>query len=278
MPFYRNHILLRSFLLLSLALLFFAFFLPSGASADGQSDSGDPESSIEEIEMALVDAYFHGDGTVNGDVRRLLDELCRLSPDEGDRWDRLVNRWEHINTRMTINTDTRPSSLPDNGLTVIVVMGYQLNPRGSMKEELAGRCRVALNYAREDPNSIIIVTGGPTAQKNPNVSEADAMENWLTRRGIDRSRILKEGSSLTTYENAEFSVKLMQDNGIQPDRLLIVTSDYHIKRSCSDFAAAMVLFGSGVIEMENCACKTLGRSPEKLIYQGADIKNMLYSR
>lgn len=47
--------------------------------------------------------------------------------------------------------------------------------------------------------------------------------------GIDKSDILVEEESTSTHTNAEQSIKIMEDEGF--DSALVVTNDYHIKRS-----------------------------------------------
>ena len=52
------------------------------------------------------------------------------------------------------------------------------------------------------------------------------MKNYLSKRcGIDADRILTEREALTTLENAEYSFRILQEEGIE--KITIVTSDYH---------------------------------------------------
>ena len=52
------------------------------------------------------------------------------------------------------------------------------------------------------------------------------MRSYLSKRcGIDADRIFAEKESLTTLENAEYSFRILQEQGIE--KITVVTSDYH---------------------------------------------------
>ena len=57
----------------------------------------------------------------------------------------------------------------------MVVLGYQLNADGTMRDELLERLRVAKASAEKYPNAYIVCTGGPTAYEDKTVTEAGRM-------------------------------------------------------------------------------------------------------
>lgn len=63
------------------------------------------------------------------------------------------------------------------------------------------------------------------------------MRLWLVEQGIAWGRIIVEDASLSTTENAMFSQEILQERYPQITALAIVTSDYHVPRSCLMFAA-----------------------------------------
>ena len=77
------------------------------------------------------------------------------------------------------------------------------------------------------PDSYIVTTGGVTGSNNPEgKSEGGLMRSYLSKRcGIDADRIFAEKESLTTLENAEYSFRILQEQGIE--KITVVTSDYH---------------------------------------------------
>ncbi|OQS16277.1 hypothetical protein B0T36_05795 [Nocardia donostiensis] len=125
--------------------------------------------------------------------------------------------------------------------TVIVVLGHGLLPDGRMRPELVARLHAGYVQALLAPASPVIVTGG-----NPcnGVTEAAAMAEWLVRHGIPPHRILQEGASGTTVENAELSARLMHHIGAR--EAVVVTSSNHIGRAVANFVAAGVPVAAAV--------------------------------
>lgn len=95
---------------------------------------------------------------------------------------------------------------------------------------LMNRLDAAFNYAENNEEAIIIVSGGQGFQEN--VTEAEAMEKYLINKGVDPSRIIKEDKSSSTSENMEFS-KAILDNvlGTENYKVAVITNDYHIFRA-----------------------------------------------
>ena len=81
-------------------------------------------------------------------------------------------------------------------------------------------------YLTEYPGTIAIVSGGQG--KGEAISEADAMAENLTARGIAPERIRRENRSTSTWENLKFSAEYIGDI-TQPAAL--VTNDFHVFRS-----------------------------------------------
>ncbi|MEU6584713.1 YdcF family protein [Nocardia sp. NPDC046763] len=117
--------------------------------------------------------------------------------------------------------------------TAIVVLGYGLQPDGSMRPELMARLYAGYVSALLSPQAPVIVTGG-----NPQngVTEADAMADWLVEHGIDRARIHAETKANSTVQNAAFSAQLM--DAIGAHAAILITSANHIARALMNFQAA----------------------------------------
>ena len=100
---------------------------------------------------------------------------------------------------------------------------------GLEKDQVSERLKIRLDtaYAALKDNDIpIIVSGGKGDGEL--ISEAEAMKSYLINLGIEEKRIVLEDKSTSTYENLKFSSKLLRD---QEDKILIVTSDYHMFRA-----------------------------------------------
>lgn len=117
------------------------------------------------------------------------------------------------------------SSKPDDDCKYIIVLGCQI--RGDMiTKSLRMRLDVAYEYASHNEDVVIIVSGG--RGQGENTSEAEAMYNYLTQKGINGDRIIKEEQSTNTDENMYYSAKFI-DN--KEDKVAIVTSNFHIFRA-----------------------------------------------
>ena len=174
------------------------------------------------------------------EIQRLIGELKKMNPTLGDAWGQVMDIWNFVNTDLEVNYDRLPNGLPQDDSLCIVVLGYQLNPDGTMAEELIGRCTVALNCARQYPNAFIALTGGGTAFRKPELTEADQMAAWLKENGVEEKRIIVENLSQTTVQNAQFTGKILLEQYPQVKSLAIVTSDYHVPLGCLLFSEQFI--------------------------------------
>lgn len=112
-------------------------------------------------------------------------------------------------------------------MLVAVVLGNRLNDDGSITNVMESRLKMAIEINSKFNPDIIIVSGG-FANPKANATEADRMFDYLVANGIDGSKIVKENRSLTTKQNAEFSVPLANELGAT--ELLLCTSIEHMAR------------------------------------------------
>jgi uncharacterized SAM-binding protein YcdF (DUF218 family) len=115
----------------------------------------------------------------------------------------------------------------------IVILGYGLNPDGTMREVLRRRVLAGLIAAQFFPQSPIIVTGGN--RKNGN-TEAGQMRQMLMLLGFPDNRIIVEDKANSTVQNARFSVPLAKQAGTSG--IILVTSTTHQGRADGDFTDA----------------------------------------
>ena len=118
-------------------------------------------------------------------VSELLQELAAVDADTASRWERIMELWKSSNTALTIRYDEPTADLPDTDELCFVVLGFQLNPDGSMREEMIERLTVALRCAETYPNALIVCTGGGTAAEDETATEAGRMADWLIDNGVD---------------------------------------------------------------------------------------------
>lgn len=214
----------------------------------------------------LVNYYHYYQEDAALDYELILEQIRGQDSALADTWANILTFWNAINDRDSIYSNVLPDGLPEDDSLCIVVMGYQLQSNGSMRPELEARMEVALASARKYPNAYILCTGGGTASKNKNTTEAGQMAKWLRQHGIDSSRIIVEGDAMSTIQNAIYGCKLLYRDYPQVRSLAIITSDYHIYNSCLYFhtQAALDAYQSGIQPMRVVANATCQVNPDAL--------------
>ena len=192
-----------------------------------------PQAIVEEM---VVDYGAYGEAAASR-VDALLGELEALDADTAARWRRVMALWRSVGSDLAINEGVLPDGLPDTDALCIVALGFQLNPDGSMRDELVERLKVVLRSAEKYPRACVLCTGGGTASGNPAATEAGRMAEWLVAQGLSSDRVIVEDRSLTTAQNAIYTFDLLEARYPQVTQLAIVSSDYHI-------ATGTLLFGA----------------------------------
>ena len=192
-----------------------------------ETRAADPDRIQAIIEEIAVDYGTYG-AEAEERIDALLEELSLADPGTGARLETIMDIWTSEDLGQPLHYDVLPDGLPDTDELCIVVLGFQLNPDGSMKDELIERLNVALASAEKYPNAYVVCTGGGTASENESATEAGEMAKWLAEQGIDDSRIIVEDYSITTAQNAIFTYDILTSLYPSVRKLAIVSSDYHI--------------------------------------------------
>ena len=149
--------------------------------------------------------------------------------------------WSSDRLGQPLHYDVLPDGLPDTDELCVVVLGFQLNPDGTMREELVERLKVALRSLEKYPNAYVVCTGGGTASENEAASEAAEMAKWLAEQGVDGKRIIVEDQSITTAQNAIYTYDILTSRYPSVKKLAIISSDYHIATGELLFQAEAIL-------------------------------------
>ena len=224
--------------ILALVLLAAFVFRPSPTPEVHQEPTG-----VQAIVQELVNAYSRSD---DAETAARLSQLEDIDGAAAEKWQRILTCWEHSGNDMELHLERLPEGLDTGDGLCLIVLGYQLNPDGSMRDELIGRLETALLAAEEYPQCRILCTGGGTASRNEAVTEADAMAQWLTEQGIPESRLIVENQSLTTAQNAVFSYRILREDYPEIRQLALITSDYHIPWAQVLFQAQLILTDSPI--------------------------------
>lgn len=122
------------------------------------------------------------------------------------------------------------SAMPkDTKADAVIVLGAAV--RGSTPSvQLAFRLERALEYHRENPDAVIVVSGGQGHDEA--YPEAEVMKKWLVARGIPEERIIEELQATSTEENFLFSKALIDKAlGGTEHEIAFVTNRFHVFRS-----------------------------------------------
>ena len=197
-----------------------------------------------------------------------LAGLSAADPALAEKWTRIMDLWEApVNVCAEL-----PDGLPGDDSLCLVALGFQLNPDGSMREELIERLKVLLTAAEKYPNAVIVCTGGGTAADDPSATEAGRMAEWLLAAGVDPARVLAEDRSLTTAQNAIFTFDLLEEAFPQVAQIAIISSDYHIATGTLLFGAEAILRNSPVTVAANAAWHAPGGTLSAMFQAGALIE------
>jgi uncharacterized SAM-binding protein YcdF (DUF218 family) len=130
---------------------------------------------------------------------------------------------------------------PDVVYDAVIVLGGGLDPdatetSGRPEYNAAGdRILRGFELLREGHARNVLISGGSLDPRPEAVIEAEVLARQLQMWGIEPGRILTEGNSRNTRENALESAKIIQQQGWRT--LLLVTSAAHLPRAYGCFAA-----------------------------------------
>ena len=253
-----------------------AVLLLSSGCGKNETSNTDPTRAQKIVEEIAVDYGTYG-SEAKDRIKELSEELSEIDPVSAKRIDCIVDIWTSGDLGKPLNYDILPDGLPDSDELCIVVLGFQLEPDGSMNDELIQRLTVALNSAKKYPKSYIVCTGGGTAADNPAASEAGEMAKWLEANGIEKQRLIVEDNSITTAQNAIFTYDILTSLYPSVKKLAIVSSDYHIATGELLFKAEAVIRanypGNEKLEVvSNAAWKAPSGSLSAMFQAGALIE------
>ena len=249
----------KCFICFALALMtFLCAAVPGGAEEKGEKSAA--QALIERLVISYA-AYGQVD-------EQALKELAAADPVLSEKWAQVMALWENP---VTVN-DALPENLPKDNSLCLVALGFQLNPDGTMRDELIERLKVLLAASEQYPQAIIVCTGGGTAANDPTATEAGRMADWLKAQGVDPARIYVEDRSITTAQNAIFTFDILAEHCPQAAKIAIISSDYHIATGTLLFGAEALLRDSAVTVTSNAAWHAPSGTLSAMFQAGALIE------
>ena len=151
----------------------------------------------------------------------------------------------------------------------ILLSGYARNPNFLLNDdyffELGGgvnRLTQTIELYRLGKIKKILISGGSATILTKTVSESENTKVFLIRLGIPESDILIESKSRNTYENALYTKEFLDQENLQGQKLLLITSAFHIFRAEKCFKKVGLNVTSFSVDFHG---RTLFFHPEDLI-------------
>ncbi|MBR5472794.1 MAG: YdcF family protein [Clostridia bacterium] len=110
----------------------------------------------------------------------------------------------------------------------VIVLGAAVHGK-TPSLTLKRRLDTAVKYHTQNPEALIVVSGGKGAQED--ISEAEAMEIYLIKKGVNPDKIIKEDRATSTYENFVFSKNILDEQLNGKYKTAFITNEYHIMRA-----------------------------------------------
>ncbi len=123
--------------------------------------------------------------------------------------------------------------VPAQDVDYILILGCRFRKDGSLPPLLRGRVDRAIDFWREQRRAtgreaVLVPSGGQGPDES--MAEAEAMRRYLVGQGVPEASIRVEDQSRNTYQNMEFSKKLI--DGEKPGaKVAYATTNYHVFRS-----------------------------------------------
>jgi uncharacterized SAM-binding protein YcdF (DUF218 family) len=128
------------------------------------------------------------------------------------------------------------AAVPADAGAIVVLAGDvhvadAVRPRPELGSHTLSRCLHALALHRTAEDRPVLVSGGRPYAGAP--TSAEVMRDFLVSHGVKASRLVEEGQSQNTYENAVESCRLLRERGIR--RIVLVTDAHHMPRAAACF-------------------------------------------
>jgi uncharacterized SAM-binding protein YcdF (DUF218 family) len=130
-----------------------------------------------------------------------------------------------VETNIIYNSRTSLKTKPD----YILVLGAGIRGKTMLLVQLQ-RTETALEYIKKYPEAKIIVSGGRGPGED--ISEAEAMKEYLVKKGVNSDSIIKEEKSKNTIENMKYSHNILKNIDKRKNiSVAVVTSNFHVFRA-----------------------------------------------
>jgi uncharacterized SAM-binding protein YcdF (DUF218 family) len=127
---------------------------------------------------------------------------------------------------------------PTHAGAIVVLAAGALHPdavrfRDELSRNSLVRCVHAAEVYHQGPPLPVLVTGGIVDPRSVGRPDGDLMRDFLVEHGVERTDLIVENGSRSTYENALESRKLLERRGVR--EVILVTDASHMHRAVCCF-------------------------------------------
>lgn len=110
----------------------------------------------------------------------------------------------------------------------VIVLGCGIRGK-NVSAVLAYRLDKTVEYYNKNQYAIIVVSGGQGPQEE--ITEAEAMKQYLITKGIPEDKIIKEERATSTTENIVYSKEILDTKFDKEYKVVVITNNFHIYRA-----------------------------------------------
>ena len=110
----------------------------------------------------------------------------------------------------------------------VIVLGAAVHGK-TPSLTLRHRLDKAVQFHQNNPDTLIVVSGGQG--NGEDITEAEAMKNYLTEKGVNPEVIIEESEATSTYENFTLSKSLLDTRLGDDYSVCFITNEYHVFRA-----------------------------------------------
>ena len=114
--------------------------------------------------------------------------------------------------------------------SVLIVLGAAVRG-GRPCQTLARRLDVAASLLLGHPDRVAVLSGGASAARPCEPTEAEAMARYLRELGVPEAQLLLEPRAANTRQNMSFSLEVVRKAGLAKRQPCVVSNDYHLWRA-----------------------------------------------
>lgn len=107
-----------------------------------------------------------------------------------------------------------------------IVCGYPANNDGSPSSIMKSRVEKAVELYKQGKVKCIILSGGSVQNR---YEEAEVMEKYAFKLGLDKNVIIKESKAKCTYHNLMYANEIMNEKHL--NSCLVITNSWHLRKA-----------------------------------------------